>query len=335
MNDNEINDIRTSSDFANKTFSGYAKSKVKGELIKSIKNCDIEPAFYWSIELICAGHYNELWNIIIYYSSRYIHISNPKLHVYLAYRFNKFKAIANDTDIINDLQLRNNEENRKLFAEIISILCFSKKNHVFEDYAIKSTEEFDITNITNKLKAPNIDYAKNIFRKPDPKEIFIAINEFMYSISYEVKDIISACYWIEWILKFDWISKQKKHNCECDRREFAIVEEKYQMNIVWVIWDGIIQVTQNKNYNKIINSLFSLFCIKYKPSLNKMRKYLIYTAISFITENVVLDNPLINNNVNSNIIKNLTEKIDVIYKQVKRNEQSPNTDYLYHLNKPK
>jgi hypothetical protein len=107
------------------------------------------------------------------------------------------------------------------------------------------------------------------------------------------------------------------------------------MNIVWVIWDGIIQVTQNKNYNKIINSLFSLFCIKYKPSLNKIRKYLIYTAISFITENVVLDNPLINNNVNSNIIKNLTEKIDVIYKQVKRNEQSPNTDYLYHLNKPK
>ena len=68
MNDNEINDIRTSSDFANKTFSGYAKSKVKGELIKSIKNCEIEPAFYWSIELICAGHYNELWNIIIYYS---------------------------------------------------------------------------------------------------------------------------------------------------------------------------------------------------------------------------------------------------------------------------
>ena len=47
------------------------------------------------------------------------------------------------------------------------------------------------------------------------------------------------------------------------------------------------------------------------------------------------DNPLINNNVKSNIIKNLTEKIDVIYKQVKRNEQSPNTDYLYHLNKPK
>ena len=66
-----------------------------------------------------------------------------------------------------------------------------------------------------------------------------------------------------------------------------------------------------------------------------MRKYLLYTAISFITENVLLDTPLINNNVNTDIIKNLTEKIDVIYKQVKRNENSPNTDYLYHLNKPK
>ena len=327
---NEIIDVRLPTDFKTISFSGYAKSKVKAELIKSIHNGDIEPAFYWSIELICAGHLNDLWNIIIYYSSRFIHITNPKLHVYLAYRFNKFKTIANNGSITNDLDFRNNKENRKLFAEVISILCFSKKSHAYEDYTIKSNEEFDITNITNKLKAPNIHYATPIFQSLDPKEIFIAINEFMYNLSNEVKDAITACYWVEWILKFDFISKQKKHNCECERRSFAIVNEKYQKNIVWVLWDCIINTAQDKAYNKIINSLFSLFCVKYKPTLNKMRKYVLYTAISFITETIVLENPLLNNNITTDIIKTLTDKIDLIYKQVKHNEHSPNTDYLFY-----
>jgi hypothetical protein len=327
---NEITDIRLQNDFKTISFSGYAKSKVRAELIKSIHNCDIEPAFYWSIELICAGHLNDLWNVIIYYSSRYIHITNPKLHVYLSYRFTKFKTIANNGSITNDLEFRNNKEVRKLFAELISILCFSKKNHAFEDYTIKSNEEFDITNITNKLKAPNIKFATPIFQSSDPKEIFIAINEFMYNLSNEIKDAITACYWVEWILKFDFISKQKKHTCECERRSFAMVDEKYQKNIVWVLWDCIIHVAQDKKYNKIITSLFSLFCIKYKPSLNKMRKYVLYSAISFITETIVFENPLLNNNITTEIVKDLTDKIDLIYKQVKRNEHSPKMDYLFH-----
>ena len=67
MNENEINDIRKSSEFKNITFSEFSRSKVKVELIKAIHNNNIEPACYWAVELICAGHYNDLWNCIIIY----------------------------------------------------------------------------------------------------------------------------------------------------------------------------------------------------------------------------------------------------------------------------
>lgn len=327
MNENEINDVRNSSDFKNITFSEFSRSKVKIELIKSIHNNDIEPACYWAIELICAGHYNDLWNCIITYSSRYIHISNPKLPLYLSKRFEGFKNIVNNGYQENELYLRNNNDIRKLFAEIITILCYSKKGHCYENYAIKNNDEFDITNITNRLKANSVEYAKQIFTNKDPKEIFIAINEFIFNISEVNQDTITACYWLEWILKFETIYKQKKIILECERRAFIPVEHKYQMNIVWMLWESIIIKSQDKKNNEnIINALLSLFCIKYRPSCNRTRKYLIYWAISILTEDINYNNPLIKNN---NIIKNVSNNIDLIYKQIKKNEKTPNTDYLF------
>jgi len=327
MNENDINDTRKSVDFKNITFSCFARSKVKLKLIQSIHNNDIEPACYWAIELICAGHYNDLWNCIIQYSSKYIHTSNPKLPLYLSKRLEVFKNIINNGYSENELYLRNNDTIRKLFAEIITVLCFSKKSHCYENYAIKNNDDFDITNITNRLKADNIEYANGVFKNKDPKEIFIAINEFMFNISDNTQDNITACYWLEWILKIESIYRQKHKKIECERRPFIPVECKYQMNIIWVIWESLIIHSREKKMNEIIiNALLSLFCIKYTPNCNRPRKYLLYWAISILTENINYNNPLMKD---TNIIKKISNNIDLIYKQIKKNEKSPKTDYLF------
>ena len=74
MNDNLLNDKRTINEFKNKTFSKYSKTKVKKELLKSLYNSLIEPSCYWSVELICSGHYQDLWEIILLYMSCLNHI---------------------------------------------------------------------------------------------------------------------------------------------------------------------------------------------------------------------------------------------------------------------
>ena len=329
MNDSIINDSRIASDFRNITFSKFPRAKVKKELLNCINTCNIESSCHWSIELICAGHFNDLWEIILLYMSRYIHMGNPKLPIYIELRFQSFKTIVHNGYGNNELDLRNSDKIRTLFAELICILCYSRKKHAFESFAIKDINDFDLTHLTRRLKAPNIKYAELVFKENDPKELFIAINEFAYNISKESKDITSACYWTEWILQFDILCKNKKIICNCERRTFVIVDDKYQMETVWILWDALIneaKTKSNKGYLKVIKSLLNLYCIKFTPGVKRRRKYLIYSAISCLTEDVNFNIPLVEK---KELIYTITNKISILYKEVKKNEIAPSTDYLF------
>ena len=333
MDTNAINDIRT--DFKNITFSKFQKSKAKQELINSIYHVKIENANYWAAEFICAGQFLDLWDIIILYATKYIHSGNPKLSIYLKMRYDVFVNIVTNGYSSNILVLRNNSKIRKLFSEIICILCYSNKKHTYQQIKLNKNEEFDITNISSKFKAPNVNFIQPIYKDDDPKELYIPVNELIYSLTN--KNIIDSCYWYEWIIEYENISKKKKKKCICQARTYA--PNGCHNDIIWIIWDILFYYSdpQNNNklvknkktisiINKIIKSLHELFTIKYKSTYKSKRKYIIYFAFSLLIENMNFD---INITEKTNQTNAIVEKIDVIYKEVKKNEISPNTDYLF------
>jgi len=327
MNETDINDIRGNVDFKSNTFSNFKKTEVKKQLLKSIYNNQIEQSCYWSAEYICSGQFIDLWEIILFYMSKYIHLGNPKLPIYIELRFNNFKEIIQNGYDDCDLSLRNNERIRKLFAEIIGILCTSKKKHAIEYVKLEKNHDFDITNIHSKLSAPNVKYIEQYFKKEDPKELFIMLNEFSYHLSPKSNNSTSACYWLEWLLEFENICKKKKELLVCDRREFIPVEDKFQKDSIWIIWEIILDVvSKDKLKTKIMNSLLNLYCLRYTNGTKRKRKGLIYFAISIITEHININESLVSNQDNINkIVKN----INLIYKEIKKNEQKPHTDYLF------
>lgn len=123
----EINDIRISSAFKGISFSGFKKTEVRTQLLENMKKGKIEPACYWCAELVAAGHYLEIWESIIYYMSKNIHLANPKIAIYLAMRYTIFKNIVGQGMYTSELQLRNNSNIRKLFSEVICNLTLSNK----------------------------------------------------------------------------------------------------------------------------------------------------------------------------------------------------------------
>ena len=108
-----------------------------------------------------------------------------------------------------------------------------------------------------------------------------------------------------------------------------LFEEKYQKEPIWIIWDILFKNCNNKTCKiskKVMESLFSLFCIRYTSGCKRKRKYLIYFAIFILTENVNYNKDIIENKA---IIDEVTKKINLIYKVIKQNEEAPATNYLF------
>ena len=340
-----INDVRNT--FKNITFSNFQKSKARYELIKSLCDEKIENACYWSAEFICSGHYLELWDIILYFVYKYIHNGNPKLALYLNMRYNNFETIINNGYSQNILVLRNNDKIRKLFCEIMCVLCYSVKKNVICEIKLDKHESFDIASMSERFKAPNVSYIEYILKDDDPKELIIPINELVYNLIN--KNIINVYYWLEWIIEYENICKKKKKKCACENRSFAPKGSTH--DIIWIIWDILLYYSDpsltsrtynlhsnnnnNNNNNeikyKIIKSLLELFVIKYSNSVKKKRKYIMYFAFALLIEHNPINSAII---TYPEKIEAIVSKIDNIYKDIKKNEISPKTDYLFtNLNK--
>ena len=327
MDDSEINDIRLPKDFKGITFSEFKKTDAKNELISSLYKSKIEPACYWSAELICAGHYSDLWDIIIGFYTKHIHIGNPKLVTYLDLRINSFKDIIRNGYTDQELRLRNSEKMRKLFCEVMCVLCEARKSHCYAEVKVKK-DDFDLTHMTERFKAPNVKYVEDIFLKDDPKELFVAANEFAYNLSEENKNCLSACYWMEWIIEFETICKQRKEKFKCERRVFANVDDKCQMDIIWIIWDIFLTEAKKRSnlLQRIVTSALNLFCLRYRPNCHKKRRLIMYFIIGVFTEPFSVEDEIVKD---KNKILLITKSINKIFKEIKKNEHSPGTDYLY------
>lgn len=331
MNNTDINDIRNSKDFRGKTFSGYKLLDVKNALINKLKKENIDGGLYWCYELLCSGHINELWETIIIFIASNISILNPKIIIYSSVKCKEFDILHKNGYINYELTLRNNMSCRKLLCELIIILALSLKKPSIEKTTLLAKEDFYLENISLKLKAPSTDYIDAIFKSNDPLELYIPLNELAFCLdkSNNDKNIMHAMYWIEWIIQYEKIAKDKNIKLIAAYRNITNINELHKKDYIWIVWDIIKQNTINEMQKRVINSLYELFIFKYKPSYRQKKKCVIYSAIEFIIDykNIKLNELIINN---KEILVNSELYIDNTIKLIKENEISPQMDYLFN-----
>lgn len=324
-NNIEIIDKRTTKEFSGISFSKYKKTEVVKQIVKSVNSGKIEDALYWSAELICAGHFLDLWETIYKIMSVNIYVANPKLPIYIETKMNRFKDII-VSHLNNELILRNITDIRQIFAEVIAILTFSKKKHKY-DYIKIEQNDFIMTEMTHRLKADSLDYANIVFKRNDPKELFIPINELCYNL-IKTRNSMTILYWIEWVINYEALCKKKKEKIICHKREN--IYSKEPTDIIWLLWDTILRISNKQNLviYKIIYSILNLFKLHYSSGVKKRRRYLIYYAVYLITEDYNLNTNICDN---KELVKKISISTDTIYKLIKKSEIPPDNikNYLF------
>lgn len=255
-----INDDRKPKEFSNITFSNYSKKKVENELLKTLKCECIEESCYWSAELLCSGHFSSIWEIFLHFFCKNIHISNPKICIYLENKLKKIIELSNSQKNIfidtsnSTIDLRNIEIVRKEIMKICIVLCYSSKRICAEPIKINKIYDFQLENICKKIKSTN-NHIEEIFdNNNDPKELFIPCNELYNELLQ--KNITGSCYWLEWLIEFDLFCKNKKNPLICSYRSKYDVGEKYFQNVSWLIWDIFLHFMEKQlliNFPKINN----------------------------------------------------------------------------------
>jgi hypothetical protein len=323
-----INDVRAASEFKTATFSEYRRVDVCKELIKCLRSGKVEAAVHWSAELVCSGHFGDVWECILTVIGKYT--DNAKLPIYVEMRYLAFRDIVRRGHYVTELDLRNDLEIRAIFAETAGVLALSPKRHAIEHVKIDLEEGFDMTRLQEHLSAPNTLFGEPVFRKGDPKELYVAINELAFCVSSESRNTAKACYWIEWVMEFAAISKRHKNLCKCDRRDFARVDPKDQMDLIWMVWDVLIHTAtfHSRLIQKSVDATMGIFGIRYTFASSKKRRALLYFAVGLLTTGDTRTPELVAEK-DAPIVKSVLAQIDDIYADIKTNEASANMEYLF------
>jgi len=297
-----IIDSRVLKDFKDQTFGGYRLASASSALDKAIIEDKIEPALHWALQLFLSGIVNPLWAKFISVASKSINIYNPKLPEFLYNKTNQFQQIVDNQKFTKDniLLLRNHSSVRLLLAEMVSVLCLSRKRKLNQLPRIKK-EEFIIDNFKSKLEAKDNRLVENILIDGDPSEIKIAVNEMAYHIHNSNSN--KALYWLNWIIEWEKINSKKYGKYECGMRSIEGVDGKYFKDVVWLIWSVINKLRQIKfsnidrsfggdSSNQIIN-LQKLYINKFTPASRSKKQNFIIWALLYMTETIDNATPLV------------------------------------------
>ena len=77
-----------------------------------------------------------------------------------------------------------------------------------------------------------------------------------------------------------------------------------------------------------MTSLLQLFCLKYTTGCHKKRKNIMYLAISILCESFPIEKEIIRHS-QLELVNKIKQNINIVYGQIKKNEESSGTDYLF------
>lgn len=249
---------------------------------------------YWVLELLCSGLVHSLWQTLFECSAKHINRAAPNVFLYLVQKYERFATYEGQYSVMAMTGIRNNHEVRNMVCEAAATIAFCRKNKLPPLPKIKPEHDFQQMTIQENLKSPSANYGRHITLRNDPLEIYIPLNELVYCLRPESRDITRALYWSAWLLKYaSQCKKQNKIDLTCNSRTNPFIDDKHSTHVIWLLWDVVLDSAKNSPQAGLLepytDALFKLHCLRWNPSVLKNRLPFLQTAMLFICESNTLD----------------------------------------------
>jgi len=278
-----VHDSRTVADFQKFTFSGHMRSAVLKVIDENIKLGNADYACYWSLEMLCSGLVHSLWNQFFESAARHIHRAVPNVFIYLVEKYESFSPYEQQYNVLQMTEIRNNPDVRSLICEVAGTLALCRKQKPLAFPKIVPEHDFQQITIQEHLKAPSSNYGRSVALGEDPLEMYVPINELVYSLSPETQDSMRALYWTAWILKYTSQQKKEKRDVVCAYRGNEFVDDAFGRHPVWMLWSAVLQAGKNSPH---IDALFKMYCLRWNIGKLKSKQLFLLAAITFVCEKI-------------------------------------------------
>lgn len=310
----EVTDPRSVTDFQKTTFCGHPRSHVTKVLLQNVQLGHADYACYWSLELLCSGLVHSLWEAFFEAASLHVNRANPNVFVYLAQAYERYVPMEHAYSIRNMTSIRNNTDVRNLVCEVAATISLCRKNKLPSLPTIKIAHDFDPVTVQEHLKAPSNLYSRVVLRQSDPMPVAVPMNEFVYCLRSDVRDVQKCLYWMAWVYAYcREHKKQHKQALVFANRFDEFVSEAHGQHPVWIFWDAVRKQAQ-PSARPVVDVLYKMYTLRWAPGEAKSKQPLLTTAIVLVCEGSTFDStPVATSTLAvSNVLNGIPGWIDAI-----------------------
>jgi hypothetical protein len=281
------------------SFNGVKKPQTFVLLLKALSKNDLESACHWLAEIDISNWQELLWDKLIIYSSKIVHLHNPRLPQLLEKKLLYFSKLK-------PAERRNNEEMRRNWCQILSAIVFSNKGPVYELPTTKN-------NPIDLDKCIIHPWVNSVSQKDDSLTVQLLISRALYN-----KEFHEKLYTLNYLLE---IEKLKEHNLKISpRKNNVLIPDNTNTDWIWLYWEVVLKNTAwDFELYKTLNSLFFLFCYNYSTSKKKSRIPILIHSFLLISNQVDFKKEIFQQ---VDLTQKACTNINIMYQEIRDNKDS-------------
>lgn len=274
------------------SYTGYTKSAVLSQWHKCLQKQQYEEACHWTAELDASGWQADVWQKLILYASKNVHVHCPKLPLIMARNYAYYQLyLTKHTKLIDKpkYQLRNHHQLQQNLCQLIGIVTLSSKGPVYTlpQIDVSKVNDADLVVGTHAWLMPHKSDADN-------KNVLRMLSTMLCHV--ENRCTHKMVYWLSVLVEYDKHQKKNKTPITMAGRKPLLPDDSSYRHVyleganatdwVWLLWRALAQcaIAFNKPREcaNTLKALCYLFALDYTTSKRNTRMPLLLHALQLV-----------------------------------------------------